>query len=93
MKKPYEKPLFLVEEFELTQRLAACSYLRINSSSSACVLNNKDKNDFSVPGYYESVYSLAAQGYFWSGCDKRPSQAHDTDLICYHTSTNMTFTS
>ena len=93
MKKTYSKPIFAVERFELTQQIAGCSYLKINHNSAACVLNNTDANDFAVPGYYQSVYSLAYQGYFWSGCSKKPSQANDNDLICYHTSANMAFTS
>ena len=91
MKKTYIKPVFAVEQFALTQQIAACSALKVNFQTSGCVLDNVDVNDFNIPGYFDLV-TMAADGYFWE-CFKEPSQAQDSDLLCYHTSVNMAFTS
>lgn len=94
MKKTYTKPQFMVEQFALTQQIASCAYLKIGFGDSACVLNNPDASDALVPGYYESVYSLALANYFADGyCAKVPEFSKDNDLLCYHTMTNMAFTS
>lgn len=90
MKKTYIKPVFAVEEFALTQQISACSYLKIGMNSSECVKTDSDKATLG----YSHVYSLALQGYFWdAGCSIHGSFAKDTDMICYHTSANMAFTS
>lgn len=94
MKKAYIKPQFVVERFALTQQIASCAYLKIGFGDSACVINNTDASDTLVPGYYESVYSLAISNYFSNGyCSKVPETTRDSDLLCYHTMTNMAFTS
>lgn len=94
MKKQYQKPVFAVEEFALTQQISACAYLKIGFNSSECVLNNMDHADKLIPGYGE-LYGLARVGYFWDpkGCNINGSFAQETDLLCYHTLANMAFTS
>lgn len=96
MKKQYQKPVFAVEEFALTQQISACAYLKIGFNTSACVTDNKDQSDKLVPGYGE-LYGLAKIGYFWApapnGCEINGSFATESDLLCYHTLANMAFTS
>lgn len=92
MKKTYQKPVFAVEEFALTQQISACSYLKIGSTSSECVINNKDRADLSKPGYGH-LYGLAKSGFFWEGCMFSGATATETDQICYHTLANTAFTS
>lgn len=81
--KKYTKPMLMVERFQLSQALASCSALKINSMDINCVLT-----DSSVP---DEMKNLALVGFFMQegGC---PRQATD-GAICYLTSTNMAFTS
>lgn len=95
MKKQYQKPIFAVDEFSLTQQISACAYLKIGFNTSACVTDNKDQMDKLIPGYGE-LLGLAKVGYFWDtngGCEVHGSFATETDLLCYHTLANMAFTS
>lgn len=93
MKKTYVKPLFAVEKFTLTQQIAGCSYLKINLRSGDCILTESDPKDLAIPEFAKLV-ELAAFGYFWGAeCGLPISQAEDSDLLCYYTSTNMAFTS
>lgn len=92
MKKNYQKPIFAVEEFALTQQISACSYLKIGMASSECVINNTDNKDKLTPGYGH-LYGLAVSGFFWQGCAISAETATETDQICYHTLANMAFTS
>lgn len=94
MKKEYQKPLFLVEEFNLSQQISACSYLKVGFNSSACVTENSDMSDRLIPGYGE-LLGFARAGVFWdpNGCATPAEFATDSDLLCYHTLANMAFTS
>ena len=95
MKKEYQKPLFLVEEFNLSQQISACSYLKVGFNSSACVTENRDQSDKLIPGYGE-LLGLARAGVFWDpypNCETPGEMATDSDLLCYHTLANMAFTS
>ena len=94
MKKEYQKPLFLVEEFTLSQQISACAYLKVGFNSSACVTQNRDQAYKQVPGYGE-LLGLAYSGVFWDpvGCTTPAEFATDSDLLCYHTLANQAFTS
>lgn len=94
MKKEYQKPVFLVEEFTLSQQISACSYLKVGFNSSACVTENRDQSDKRIPGYGE-LLGFARAGVFWdpTGCATPGEFASDSDLLCYHTLANMAFTS
>ncbi len=79
MKKPYISPHLEVEQFSLTQQLAACELL-IHSLDSACVL--------ATPGLPPSAWDLANAGVFISGCTFEPTGMDELDGICYNTSIN-----
>ena len=85
MKKAYERPVLLVERFELTQRLSNCSLL-IGLTNSACVLKDTDST---IP-----MRNMAQAGYFTAGnCDWYPMHQDADDGVCYHTSVNLAFSS
>lgn len=87
MRKKYESPRVAVERFTLTQHLASCSGIRINSTGIECVLRDSD----ATPG----MTDLAYRGYFMdtTGCEERPVGMDNYDGVCYNTSSNMAFTS
>lgn len=91
MKKSYQKPVFLVEEFALSQQISACSYLKVGFNSGDCIISNPDHSDKLIPGYGH-LLGLAKVGYFWD-CSINGEFASETDLLCYHTLANMAFTS
>lgn len=79
MKKAYKKPSAVVEDFMLSQHIAACD-MNVNSTSSAG--NNVEFviEDLSFAGYFTGE----------SGCKNKfevagPVEIYD-DVYCYHTS-------
>ena len=85
MKKHYERPLLLVERFELTQKLSNCSLL-IGLNDKGCVLKDSD-SDFMMK-------DLAMMGYFnANACQSPPIGIESDDGICYHISVNLAFSS
>lgn len=85
MKKAYERPLLLVERFELTQRLSNCSLL-IGFQDRMCVLQDDDST--------VSMRNMAVSGYFTAqGCTKYPMNQDADEGVCYHTSVNLVFSS
>ena len=74
----------LVERFELTQMLSSCGIL-IGHSDSACVLNDADTpprlKNFAMAGVF-----LGGCSYYWAGDEVY-------DGICFHTYSNLMFSS
>lgn len=85
MKKPYEKPMFAVEYYQLTQAIAACA-TKIGFLDSACVLRDADST--------RMMKHLASSGYFMEAkCVEVATGMDEHDQICYHTNANAAFTS
>ena len=84
MKKAYQKPMVVVENYQLTQSIAACSSI-VSLYDSKCFLKS------SLPSQWKD---LAYIGYFMEGyCDFFPSDMDVFDGICYHTNAGAAFTS
>lgn len=83
MKKPYEKPMFAVEYYQLTQAIAACA-TKIGFLDSACVLRDADST--------RMMRDLAWDKYFVA-CEVKITGMDGQDQICYHTNANAAFTS
>lgn len=85
VKKQYEKPAMIVENYVLTQSIAACD-IKIGFTDSNCVKNDPDATP--------EMKSLAWNFWFVSGsCAKAVVGGSDEDGICYHTNTNAAFNS
>lgn len=86
MKKLYEKPMLVVERYELTQTIANCS-IKIGFLDSACVKNDSSATD--------EMKSLAWSNWFTTagGCTKTVTGGSSDDGICYHTNINAAFNS
>lgn len=84
-KRAYTKPALLVEHFSLTQALTSCAVM-IGFQDPVCVFLDTD----STP----DLKDLAMIGYFAdSNCTKFINGTEKEDQLCYHTSTNMIFSS
>ena len=84
MKKVYEKPQLLVENFALTQQIAKCNAVRISSTDQMCVFRDPDSTT--------QMKQLAAQGMFSTGCDIL-CKLQSADGICYFKNMHMVFSS
>lgn len=85
MKKAYQKPMVIVEDYQLTQSIASC-VTNIGLYSSECVKNDPDATN--------QMKDLAWSGFFMEGaCDDYPTGMDAYDSICYHTNANAAFTS
>ena len=85
MKKHYERPVLMVERFELTQRLSNCAVM-IGLNDRACVMQDEDSNII--------MKNLAAMGYFAGEfCISSPEGMDFDDGMCYHISINTVFSS
>lgn len=84
MKRTYEKPLLLVERFELTQMLSSCSVM-IGLNDNKCVLADADAT--------QRMKSAALIGYFLGGCGNVYLGQDGEDGMCYHVANNMVFSS
>ncbi len=86
MKMKYEKPMIAVENFELSQAIAAC-VTKIGFNNSGCVAHDNDLPD--------EIRALGHAGYFYDsqGCDPLISSMPENDKICYHSAANMMFIS
>ncbi len=88
--KKYVKPIVEIEEFALTQSVAACAGLQINLMNRGCVLNDND-----APS---ELKGMANAGLFMdmSGsnpCWFTPQDMDQGDKYCFHTAINIVFTS
>ena len=87
MKLPYEKPMALVEHYQLSQSISACA-IRIGFNNNGCVRQDPDTPP--------EMRALAMQNWFsygMGGCILHSTTGTTTDGICYHTNANATFTS
>ena len=84
MKKPYQKPLFLVEHYSLTQTVSSCAGIKINSADTLCVLKDPDSTN--------GMLNWANRNGFLSPCI-RDLSGDKYDSVCYHTNVNAAFTS
>ncbi len=82
MKMKYEKPMIAVENFELSQAIAAC-VTKISFNNHICVQEDPDAMEF---------WGLAHQGYFTENC-KFSADSPENDSICYHSAVSLIFTS
>ena len=85
MKLKYEKPLIAVEQYALSQAIAACP-TQVGYNDNICMAKDED-----VP---ELMRELAATGMFGEGRCVEPTIGMDfDDNVCYHTSANPLFCS
>ncbi len=84
MKLKYEKPLIAVENYVLSQAIAAC-ITKIGFNDHECVFKDAD-----TPHDYQRYAYL---GYFLGGCKTSFFGMPEDDKICYHTNANTMFTS
>lgn len=85
VKKIYEEPMIVVEQYALTQNVAACE-TEICFNDNTCVLNDPQATD--------AMKNLASVGYFNSGyCSLSASGMTSDDGSCYHTNANSSFNS
>ena len=85
MKLKYEKPLIAVEQYALSQAIAACP-TQVGYNDNICMAKDED-----VPG---PMRDLAATGMFGEGrCVEPPYDMDFEDNVCYHTSANPLFCS
>ncbi len=76
MKMKYEKPMIAVENFELSQAIAAC-VTKISLNNHECVKKDPDAQDY---------WALAhSEGWFTDFCLKS-TIGELNDTICYHSS-------
>ena len=85
MKLKYEKPLIAVEQYALSQAIAACQ-TQVGYNDNICMANDED-----VPLL---MREMAATGMFGEGrCVEPPYDMDFEDNVCYHTSANPLFCS
>ncbi|MDO4747949.1 MAG: hypothetical protein Q4A12_02100 [Eubacteriales bacterium] len=84
MRKKYGKPGIIVEEFALTQQIAACT-VNISFGTSQCVIEDIDST--------AQMKNLAASGMFTNECIIPASVGQEFDGICYHTNVQSIFSS
>ncbi len=87
MKLKYEKPMIAVENYELSQSIAACDN-RIGFTNSECVIKDPDATD-------HAKRLASTLGWFMEagGCGLWSEGADGSDGICYNTNANAMFTS
>ena len=80
MKKVYQKPLAVIENFELSQHIAACQNLMVSNQAirNGCDADAKDPNTFPVNNVFYSAITEA--------CQKDGS-----DMYCYTNGADETF--
>lgn len=85
MKLKYEKPLIAVEQYALSQAIAACQ-TQVGYNDNICMANDED-----VPLL---MREMAAAGMFGEGrCVETTTDVGSDDKVCYHTSTSLLFCS
>lgn len=63
MKKAYQKPLAVIENFELSQHIAACQNLMVSNQAirNGCDADAKDPSTFPVNNVFYSAISTACK--------------------------------
>lgn len=85
MKLKYEKPLIAVEQYALSQAIAACP-TQVGYNDNICMAKDED-----VPG---PMRDLAATGMFGEGrCVESTIDMGSDDNVCYHTNVSLLFCS
>ena len=89
VKKIYEEPMIVVEQYALTQNVASCD-IKIGFQNSECVKNDPEATD--------QMKDLAWSGFFNggdSGCGENNSASgmDGFDSICSHTNVKSAFNS
>jgi len=86
VRRKYDKPVFAVEEYALTQNIASC-VTKIGLANSECVINDPDSTDH--------MRDLAYSGFFAGDmvCVLYAEGMDSKDSICYHTNANAAFNS
>ena len=88
MKLKYEKPMVVVEQYALSQAIAACP-TQVGYNDNLCIANDED-----VPPL---MRELASWGVFGEGrcVPGMESTGNDDnfDGVCYHTNTSLLFCS
>lgn len=79
MKKIYEKPLVVIESFELSQHIAACQF------------PIKDKTQAVKEGCQASVPDLGVKGLFYMSLDNDTCTVDGEDMYCYTNGGSETF--
>ena len=85
MKLKYEKPLIAVEQYSLSQAIAACP-TQIGYNDNFCIAEDEDATEY--------MRNMAAAGYFTEGRCITPGVEMDADDgVCYHTNSGLLFCS
>lgn len=84
MKKPYEKPVLLIEKYALTQQIASCA-TNIGFGDAQCVIDDEDSTG--------QMKDFASWGTFTSVCDIPATVGQEFDGLCYHTNVKSAFNS
>ena len=73
MKKVYQKPLAVIENFELSQHIAACQYLMVSNQAirNGCHADPKDNT------------SMAPAGLFYTALTNDMCTVDGEDMYCY----------
>lgn len=79
MKKVYTKPIVVIENFELSQHIAACSF------------PIKDKTTAVKEGCHASVPGLGITGLFYQSLDNDTCAVDGEDMYCYTNGGSETF--
>ena len=89
VKKIYEEPMIVVEQYALTQNVAACE-TKVGFNNNECVLNDPQATDqmkdLAGVGFFNAGTNGCAEGNHASGMD-------GFDALCYHTNVAAAFTS
>lgn len=90
MKKKYMTPSVEVEEFALTQTVASCAGVQINSLDKGCVLADPDSppefKDFANAGMFLDLNGT-------NPCSFAPTGMELDDKYCIHTAVSLVFNS
>lgn len=80
MKKAYQKPLAVIENFELSQHIAACQNLMVSNQAirKGCDADAKDPSTFPVDNVFYSAIADACK-------------TDGSDMYCYTNGADETF--
>lgn len=81
MKKAYKKPLAIIENFELSQHIAACQNLMVSNQAIRNGCDADPKNDTSI----------APHGLFYTALTNDTCTVDGEDMYCYTEGGSDTF--
>lgn len=82
MKKAYQKPLAVIENFELSQHIAACQNLMVSNQAIRNGCDADPKPDYS---------SMIPSGLFYQALDNDVCAVDGEQLYCYTNGADETF--